>query len=64
MPLAEVVRGDPDGLAQAGARRPRAGRGVIAQDFAFRGNKAGNKLLSFRSNRTKRGRGLVLPDEL
>ena len=37
------------------ARRNRSGRGVIAQDFAFRGNKAGNTLRSFHDHGPGRG---------
>jgi hypothetical protein len=38
------------GPGQGGRRRQRAGRGVIVQDFAFRGNKAANRLLYFRDH--------------
>ncbi len=52
MPLSQVARGGREGRARAGARRPRAERGVIANDFAFRGRSAANKLSKFRGSRT------------
>jgi hypothetical protein len=52
MPLSQVARGDREGRARAGPRRPRAERGVIANDFAFRGRSAANKLSKFRESRT------------
>jgi hypothetical protein len=57
MPLTSVVRGDCGSRARAAARRSRAERGVIVQDFAFRGNSAANRLLSFRDHGTGRGVG-------
>ena len=46
-----VVRGAREGRPHAGTRRPRAGRGVIAQDFDFRGISTANRLRKFRGNR-------------
>jgi len=37
------------------AQRPRAKRGVIVQDFAFRGNSAANKLRNFHDHGPGRG---------
>jgi hypothetical protein len=71
----QVLRGDREGRGRAGARYPRAGRGVIAQgavpvrrvrrnrsgrgaiaqDFAFRGNKAANTLRNFHDHGPGRG---------
>jgi hypothetical protein len=44
MPLIEVVRGEREGGARAGARRLRARRGVVDIDFAFHVDSASNKL--------------------
>jgi hypothetical protein len=61
MPLIQVVRGDCEGRARAAARRPCAGCGVIAQDFAFRGNNAANKLQNFHDHELIMGRAAVPP---
>jgi hypothetical protein len=55
MPLAQVVRGDREDRALAATRCPRVERGVIAQDFDFRGILTANKLSEFRENRPGRG---------
>jgi hypothetical protein len=50
MPSTQVARGEREGRARTGTRRPRAGRDVIAEDFAFRGNSAANTLRNFRDH--------------
>jgi hypothetical protein len=55
-----VVRDDREGGAPAGTRQPHAGRGKIAQDFAFHGNSAANRL----RNSTIMGRTTVRPGQL
>jgi len=61
MPLIQVVRGDGEGCARAAARRPCAGCGVIARDFAFRENNAANKLQNFHDHGLIMGRAAVPP---
>jgi hypothetical protein len=50
-----VMRGDRESRAHPGARRPRAGRGEIEQDFVFHGILTANKLSKFRENAPGRG---------
>src|ERR1700730_3455728 len=50
MPLTSVMRGDGEGHVRTGTRHPRPERSALKQDFAFRGNKAPNKLRSFRDH--------------
>jgi hypothetical protein len=47
---AQVVNGDREGRARTDAQRPRARRGMIAKDFAFRGILAANELSEFRDH--------------
>jgi hypothetical protein len=48
------MRGDRESRAQAATRHPRAERGVIDQDFVFRGILTANKLSEIRENEISR----------
>jgi hypothetical protein len=58
-----VVHGDRVGRAWAGTRRPHAGPGLIDRDFAFHGNKAGNRLQSFRDHGLIMGGTAMAPEQ-